>query len=456
MFDAEVLRAIFGTRIFDLDEGVRPRLMRPVCMKMRLEGRIKRPGVFERDPLISAIRQVAKSLLDDVDVQKAEERRLEYSRALCAAAASNMSAREICELLKSNHKTEDSFLDRSKDMLAVAAAVGNIHKLEILLSQGADPNVKSEYFGFALQNAARLGLRDMVSLLLEYKTRTHGCASPGEVAAAALEAACQAGQEQIVQCMLTSKYEICFLQTHYEAAVVAAADNGHVDLVRLILERGDFHNKENVMTQAMFVASAHGYLDVVQILLETGLDVNTHNHEGQNSLHQAALGGHARVVRLLLKHGVRYYPGVWGDPLYLAAKNGHEDVVQILLDYGADIDAEGPDYCVLSRAARNGESRMIRFLLEKGFDLNASHRGDTALALAAGQGQEETVRLLVGLGVDVNGREDRDSPMLWAMIYGYDHIVKTLLELGAKEVNPLKSDHAVYFLEGDYPMRWRP
>lgn len=461
MFDAEVVRAISRTRIVDLHEGFRLKHMGPEWVERRLEGRMAKPGLFGKDPLTSTIRQVVESLLDDADVQKAAEQRLEYTRAMCNAAAHDMgTAYTLPELLRWNNETEGNLPARPENMLAGAAAVGDMNKLRILLSQGADPNVKSEYFGFALQNAARLGLRDMVLLLLEYDTKTHDCASPGEAATAALEAACLAGQEEIVECMLNSQSRVPTSQTDFEAAVVAAAHNGHVDLMWLLLNQDGLPKKENAMTEALFEASQRGQLHVVQSLLDSGLDVNKHNHEGRNSLHRAALGGHAPVVRLLLNRGVYYYEGRRGDPLYLAAQNGHEDVVQMLLDSGADIDAQGPDGCVLTRAARSGESRMLRFFLEKGFDIRASHRGAIcgaiALEYAASHGHEDTVRLLVALGIDVNGQKDRDCPMLRAMMFNYDHIVKTLLELGAEEVDPLQSDSAPYFLAGVFPTGWRP
>jgi ankyrin repeat protein len=459
------MRVFFGTRILDLHVGQRHKHMGPEWVKRRLEGRIAKPRVFGREPLTSTIRQVVESLLDDADVQKVEDQRFEYSRALCAAVAYDLryDGYRLSELLESNDKTEGSFSDQCGNILAGAAAVGNIPKLQTLLSQGADPNVKSQYFGFALQNAARLGLRDIVSLLMEYNTKTHSYASSGEAAAAALRDACEAGQEQIVRCLLYSEYEMYLLHAGYEDAVVAAAGKGHVDIMWLLLSPRHCPNKEKMMAQALFRASAEGYLHVVQTLLDSGLDVNTRDLEGKNSLHEAARGGHARVVRLLLDRGAWYYESHCGDPLYLAARNGHEDVVQMLLDGGANIGAEGRDGCVITQAAKNGETRMIRFLLDKGLDLNAfccrgrSRCGDVALEFAAGRGHEDTVRLLVGLGVDVDGGEYRDSPMIRAMVSCYDDVVKTLLELGAKEVDPLKTELAPYFTDdGKGENHWRP
>lgn len=46
----------------------------------------------------------------------------------------------------------------------------------------------------------------------------------------------------------------------------------------------------------------------------------------------------------------------------------YEDVVQLPLDHGADINAKGRNYCVLTHAANNGESPMMRLLVARGTD----------------------------------------------------------------------------------------
>ncbi|KAL9630369.1 MAG: hypothetical protein Q9164_006453, partial [Protoblastenia rupestris] len=113
---------------------------------MRLEARIARPSMFKKDPLTSAISQVAWSLLDDAGVKKAEEQRLENVHALCDAVAHNLGCHDISDLLQSKHKRKGSFFGTPNDLLAATAAVGNMHKLRSLLSKRADPNVESEYF----------------------------------------------------------------------------------------------------------------------------------------------------------------------------------------------------------------------------------------------------------------------------------------------------------------------
>ena len=425
--------------------------MSPECVTMRLNTMTARPDIFGENLLTKTMKLAVRLLLDGTE--KAEHLRLQYLHALRSTVAHNMTWRDIAPFLssKSAHGTLIKDFDPARDLLAAAAAVGDISGLRSLLFKDATTDMKSDYFGYALQNAARAGREDMASLLLAHTAKVEDAECRIAVVQVSLDAACEKGQSTVVQHLLLSRHKEGLPPLDFTPALIAATRNGNVELVRMLTGRIAESDKEDVMNAALWTASARGYPEMVRFLLDSGVDVNSFDHMGLNSLHKAAQGGHARVIHLLLDRGVKYYEGRWGDPLYLAAKNGHEEAVQTLLEFGADIHAAGPDYCILARAAKNGESRMVRLCLEKGLDLKASNRGDTALELAAEYGHEDIVRLLVGLGVNVDGRETRDSPMLRALMYGQDHVVRMLLDLGAKEVDITKSGYGADFEDGEYP-----
>ena len=361
-----------------------------------------------------------------------------------------MDPRQVLELLKTGSEAAGGEFILSQHLLAGAAVIGDINRLQLLLSKGPNEQLKSAFFGDAMQNAARIGREDILNLLIQNRTNTSLDTIALKAVAETFTTACASGHASIVHLLLSYSEANAMDVFHPELAVSAAARNGHVALVQALLQHFNLPNNHNLVTQAAFAASSRGYLQVVQTLLNYTLDVNVVSHKGQNLLHHAARGGHARVVRLLLDHGVRYYEGRRGDPLYLAAINGHQDVVQLLLDHGADFKAHGRDYCVLTRAAKNGESPMIRFLVERKFDLHAHNCADVPLEFAAERCHEDTVRLLVGMGAHVDGCDGNNAPICRAKMHllpgVVDDVVKALLELGAKDVDPLDDDHeATYF-----------
>jgi ankyrin repeat protein len=89
--------------------------------------------------------------------------------------------------------------------------------------------------------------------------------------------------------------------------------------------------------RALALAAQIGHADVVRLLLDAGEDPNRYNPHGAHAhstpLHQAALGNHDAVVRLLVERGARLdLPDTIykATPLGWAAHGGHAPIVEYL------------------------------------------------------------------------------------------------------------------------------
>ena len=427
--------------------------MTPEHVALLLKGNIAKARHSGDSSLSVAINAIAGQLLHGHGVEdQTEDRRLNYTSALCDAVAYGTSPRQILELLKTESQAAGGQFDPHSHTLVGAAAVGGIDWVKLLLLVNAlgEP-MKSTFFGDARQNATRIGREDILKVLME-----EGSNASSKDIADAFTATCASGHASVVHYLLDSYLNANErIKLDPEPAIKAAAYHGHTTLVQTLLQRFHIRNTHKIITQAAFAASSRGYHLVIQPLLNNhSLDINVINHEGQNLLHLAARGGHARTLRFLLDNGIHYYEGRWGDPLYLAAINGHQPAVQLLLDQGKAINnAQGTNHGLLAHAARNGEAAMIRYLVEeRGFNLHdESNRAGNALEMAAERGQVETVRMLVGSGVNVDGcvGGGRDGAMLRAMMYGQVGVVDVLLALGAKKVDPSETQYADDFLDGE-------
>jgi ankyrin repeat protein/rubrerythrin len=191
-------------------------------------------------------------------------------------------------------------------------------------------------------------------------------------------------------------------EKHRRTPLMLAAFGGHVDTVRLLLEKGaDVNAKEAVVGTALTDASNAGRLEVVRLLLEKGADVNAKNKDGGTALTAASCTGHLEVVRLLLEKGadVNAKEEFVGTALMMGSFHGHLEVVRLLLEKGADVNAKNKDGgTALTDASSEGRLQVVRLLLKKGADVNARTIGGTALELASKKGHAQIVDLLKAKG----------------------------------------------------------
>jgi ankyrin repeat protein len=140
-----------------------------------------------------------------------------------------------------------------------------------------------------------------------------------------------------------------------EQKLMAAVTTGDVDEARRLVvsgaevdERFPVVNGFNDAHTPLLVAARDGHVEIVRLLLEAGADVNAVEPTfGAVPLHKAVYNGHADSTRLISDR-----PGVDLDfqgatngytPLHDALWHGYEECAQVLVEAGAALDLVGHD-----------------------------------------------------------------------------------------------------------------
>ena len=84
-----------------------------------------------------------------------------------------------------------------------------------------------------------------------------------------------------------------------------ACEEGHLEIVRLLVERGASINQkdENDRASPCYFACENGHLEIIRMLVELGADINQGDENSWTPCHIASQNGHLEVVQLLLDRG---------------------------------------------------------------------------------------------------------------------------------------------------------
>ncbi|HUS37400.1 MAG TPA: ankyrin repeat domain-containing protein [Verrucomicrobiae bacterium] len=197
------------------------------------------------------------------------------------------------------------------------------------------------------------------------------------------------GSSEIVKALIKAGAHVDAANGLGGNAVVAAAEAGDVNTLRVLLDhRGDPDSRTHVVESgseatAMMIAAQKGHTDCVKLLLERGAKLNLRTEHG-NALNFAAFCDRREVARLLLDRGIDVdVPG----QRVVSFRRGDKGFTPLI-------------YACLSE--RN-DPTLVKWLIERGADVNAkASTGETALSVAQQRGNTKIVATLLAAGAKMD------------------------------------------------------
>jgi ankyrin repeat protein len=374
------------------------------------------------------------------------------------------------QLLKAGADVSATGLLR-RDALMNAAAMGQNRMVKALLEVGANPKAKDKDGKTALMLANEKEHAEVVRLLREGGSDESGYAIQ-EFIRAAIK-----GDVECVRQSLDSGVDVNAVYQNGANALVSAVRLGHVEVVRLLLERGALASTTSSAkawgtqfhADALALAAEKGNLEIVRLLLGAGADVRKSRMFGLSVLNAAMMGaGDPQIVRELIAAGVSLKGADAVEALERAVRKKKESAAFVLVTSGLKLGGRAAAN-VLVRATELGMARLVKAMLDAGVDPKLRNEYDeTALQAARSAGHKElvailtqarspqtspgtelveaaeagnlgTVRRLILEGADLESRDAKGATaLIRASANGHLQVMRALLKAGA---NPNATTH---------------
>ena len=277
--------------------------------------------------------------------------------------------------------------DERESALLDATDRGATEEVESLVADGVDINAKDNRGWTPLLCALASGHEDTVALLLGNGADPERANVEGNTP---LIFAAAKDNVEVVREILARGVNADASPNYFGATpLYFAAEFGAIGAARVLIEAGanvGHHTSTGMQPNVLMAAALNGHLDCVELLLQHGALLEARDANGNTPLTYAANRGHAKVTAFLLNAGAN--PN---------AANRYE-------------------WTALMQATEAHRIGSVRQLVEAGADVNAVRQyGATTLMTAAEYSTPEIVQYLVDQGADPRVKASREwTALRWA------------------------------------------
>jgi len=193
-------------------------------------------------------------------------------------------------------------------------------------------------------------------------------------------------------------YPTIALRDKSSTPITIACQNGHRDIVELIL-RGGF-NVNSIMDiglTLLHIAVIYDKLEVVNYLLDDKADINSAIKSGATPLYLACYNNHYRIVDNLITRGadINIPEKIGTTPLHVSCQKGHLKIVKLVLNIQNINSADEAGHTPLFIAASHNRYDVVKLLIEKKADIYiANKEGKTCLDYVKSSGHEQILKVL--------------------------------------------------------------
>jgi ankyrin repeat protein len=345
--------------------------------------------------------------------------------------------------------------------LFAAAFVGSLEVMDILLQNGADPEIEDDQNWRPVHIAASWGSVEALRLL---HSRGASLWTPGgaDRDTTPLHLAAMNGRLAIAEAILEEPPANLDLSNKRGwTALHFAAYYDHATVVRrLVGEGADLEARLPFGWTPLHIASNHDREDAARALVDLRADLDARLDNGWTPLHIAARDGSVKVAEVLTHSGADLdaTANAWGKafdklgsgwtPLHIAVENDRTVVVRLLLEAGCDRDPRTPKQRTpLHVAAEHAGQETVSALLESAPDLQALVGDEklTALHIATQAGRADNVTALLEAGADPGARDQQErTALMLAVERGKEDVVQSLALTTDLEASDKKGRRALH------------